>query len=427
MTHAKPVIFILFGATGDLSVKKIVPALARLHSTGAIGLCRIIGVGRRDWKTSDFLTFLKSSGTPFAEDFERRISYAKVDIESGRGYETLAADVEEAKKDMPGAETMVHLSLAPGFHGKVASALVSSKILAKGKGKLLIEKPFGTDEKTAKALDKLLGSKLREDQIYRIDHYLGKETVIAMMDLHERTPDFGAMITTKSVEYIRARLTETKGIEGRGESYESVGAFRDVGQNHLLELIAVAGAEIKKGESWQDARADVIVKLAPPAKTCDLSRRGQYAGYFEERGVGSGSDTETAFEIVTNLRSGKLKGVPLILESGKKMKKAESFVEIVFKDPTIDPKRIFFSIQPEQSIDIEYRDGTSDSFEVPKRRDAYDNVILAALSGDKRLFVGKDEIEALWSYADHVVACWDKVPLDVYSEKKPFKFDSFLK
>ena len=416
----KGAVFILFGATGDLAIKKIFPALDTLQKIASLKeSSRIIAVSRRDWSDEDFRAHLVASSTGISKNLIDRIEYLKVDIDRGTGFEDLARATL-----IDGAEPVVYLSLAPRHHAEVSRALFDSKIITKGKGKLLIEKPFGTDEKTAKYLDKFLLEKIKDSQIYRVDHYLGKDTIRAIMDLHESTGDFDKLISKESVESIHVRLFETKGIDGRGASYDGVGAFRDVGQNHMLEMLAVVAAELGKGKDegkvWQEARAKVFEHLAPPAKTCDESRRAQYEGYGAEKGVSEGSQTETAFEIRTTLASGKLKGVPLVLESGKRMPSTEAFVEVVFKDISGIPKSMKFSVQPHQEIVIINRDGTSDAFEIPVVADAYTNVIRCALEGKEREFVGSREIEALWAYADRVVDCRNKVPLEIYSEKKPF-------
>lgn len=418
-------IFILFGATGDLALKKIFPALdALVHAGFDERLSRVIAVSRRDWTDADFRAHLKESSRGLSNTLIERISYAKVDIDHGIGFEELTKEVERARKKEADVEIVAYLSLAPRYHAPVANALFDNGIISRGEGKLLIEKPFGTDEKTANALDKLLLSKIDDNQIFRVDHYLGKDTVRAIMDLHENTPDFDKLISKESVACIHVRLFETKGIDGRGASYEEVGAFRDVGQNHMLEMLAVVAAELSpsrdRGRAWQDARARVIERLSPPAKTCDESRRGQYEEYHNEKGVKSGSETETAFEIRTCLSSGKLKGVELVLESGKKMLSSEAFIRVVFKDISGIPKSMRFSVQPRQEIVIENRDGSSDVFEIPVVADAYANVIRCALLGGEREFVGSKEVKALWAYADRVVGCWSKVPLEIYSEKKPF-------
>ena len=412
----KPIIFVLFGATGDLAVKKIFPALETLYDEGVISFnSRIIGVSRREWNDTQFLSHI---GT-FKSDFTKRISYSRVDIDHKTGYGELYGEIENIKRKNPGAEVIVYLSLAPRYQAKTIESLAKGKILTRGDTKLLIEKPFGTDEKSAKILDTLLLSILNESQIYRIDHYLGKDTVVAIMNLHESTENFGLMLSRENISRIRVRLFETRGIEGRGESYDHVGAFRDVGQNHMLEMFAVLAADVPR-KSWQTARADVLKHLAPPAKTCELSHRGQYEGYRREIGVKPNSEIETAFEITTSLSAGKLAGVPLILEAGKKMPVAEVFVEIKFKKTPGLPKRMLFNVQPTRKIVIEYSDGKRDLFEIPGTGDAYANVIRAAVFGQLHEFVGREEIETLWKYTDHVVACWDKVPLQIYGKNKPF-------
>ncbi|MEK7596751.1 MAG: hypothetical protein AAB450_01415, partial [Patescibacteria group bacterium] len=352
----------------------------------------------------------------------------------GTGYGLLHGGIESLKRKNPKTEVIVYLSLSPRYQTKVTEALAREKIIARGGGKLLIEKPFGTDEKSAKNLDKLISSFLNENQIYRVDHYLGKDTVIAVMNLHESTENFSLLLSGKNISSIRVRLFETKGVEERGASYDHVGAFRDVGQNHMLTMFAALAADMP-GSSWQTARADVLKRLAPPAKTCELSRRGQYKGYRREIGVKPDSEIETAFEITTGLTSGKLAGVPLILEAGKKMPMAEVFMEIKFKKTAGLPKKMLFNVQPNREVLIEYAGDSSrgnsesnggdnvgrrDVFEIPGTGDAYANVIEAAISGRSDEFVGRQEIEALWKYSDHVVACWDKVPLQIYGENKPF-------
>ncbi|HEU5114528.1 MAG TPA: hypothetical protein VFT82_02050, partial [Candidatus Paceibacterota bacterium] len=280
-----------------------------------------------------------------------------------------------------------------------------------------------TNEKTACELNSLLASLLDEDQIFRVDHYLGKNTIRALMRIHENAEDFSLLLSKESVASIRIGLFEEKGIDGRGATYDQVGAFRDVGQNHMLEMLAVLAAELPLGATgaeWQSARAEILKRLEPPAKTCENSRRGQYEGYESEKGVKPDSETETAFEVVTSFRSGKLKGVPLSLEAGKKMGVSTVFIEVLFKEMSGLPKKMMFTVQPEQEILIENRDGSVDAYDVPSSEDAYENVISGAVAGSEAGFVGAEEIKALWSYTDHVVGCWGKVPLEEYGSKKPF-------
>jgi glucose-6-phosphate 1-dehydrogenase len=246
--------------------------------------------------------------------------------------------------------------------------------------KVLIEKPFGTDGVTARALDTFIGARLDESDIYRIDHYLSKQAAQDIMDTNR---------VHGNIVSIRARLLEDKGIDGRGASYDGVGAFRDVGQNHMLEMVALVLAQAQ--DDWQSARESVITRLVPPENTCADFRRGQYVGYLNEKGVTAGSDTETAFRVVTMLDR-----VLITLESGKKMGKSEA------------------------SVVVMYADGTTHIFDFRAGRDAYITMIESAIEGQKREFVGLNEVLALWNYADHVQRCWDQVPLEIYSADKPF-------
>lgn len=419
--------YVLFGATGDLAVKKIFPALQALYRQNEFGTergaeFRVIAVSRRDWKDVDFVQFLAKESPDISDKgFLNAISYLKIDIEQETGYDALASRLGAF-----GGQVIVHLSLAPQFHPKAVASLRDAGILRRidpttGKVlKILIEKPFGTNEKTARELDQLLLSCVDEKQIYRIDHYLGKETLGALMDLHEATKEFDRLMSRDSISSVRVALLEKESIGDRGASYDGVGAFRDVGQNHVLEILAIIAASFEKGYTWHSARTRVLELLEPPKKTCEFSRRGQYEGYTKEIGVKPDSQTETAFEIITSFTSGDLAGVPLALLSGKKMPKSEVFADVVFKEIEGLPKRMRFSIQPEQEIITEYCDGTKDVFVIPKKYDAYAHVILAAVHGRSREFVGAREIEALWRYADHIVACWQKVPLEIYSAEKPF-------
>lgn len=427
----RPIIFVLFGATGDLAVRKIFPALKTLHTAGVFPPdSRIIAVSRRDWDDTRFLSHIGAE----SGDFAKLVSYSRVDIDHGMGYGELHGEIESLKRKNQKAEVIVYLSLAPRYQAQVTEALAREKIIVRGGGKLLIEKPFGTDEKSAKNLDKLISSFLNENQVYRVDHYLGKDTVMAIMNLHESTENFSLLLSKKNISSIRVRLFETRGVEERGASYDHVGAFRDVGQNHMLMMLATLTADVSE-KSWQIARADVLKRLAPPAKTCELSHRGQYEGYRDEIGVKLDSEIETAFEITTSLSAGKLAGVPLILEAGKKMPVSEVFMEIKFKKTAGLPRKMLFNVQPSREVLIEYAgdsgrgSGESDGgdnvgrravFEIPGTGDAYANVIEAAISGRSHEFVGREEIEALWRYSDHVVACWDRVPLQIYGENKPF-------
>jgi glucose-6-phosphate 1-dehydrogenase len=421
MSDRKPSTLILFGATGDLAVKKIFPALESLFRIGNTDMpARIIGVSRRDWNARDLVSFLEEGhGSTYDPAFASIIEYAKVDIDGHSGYEALASMVE--------GEAIVYLSLAPQLHKPVIENLMEERVLVQGSGKIMLEKPFGVDEATARGLNELLSEFLNEEQIYRIDHYLGKDALRAVMDIHEKTPEFDRVLTADNVSSIRISLLETIGIFGRGASYDRVGAFRDVGQNHVLEMLAVLVADIPeetgdmaRGHMWQLARASVLGRLDAPEGVCELMRRGQYEGYLSEAGVSAESQTETAFEVITSFSTGRLAGVPVTLRGGKRMTTSEVTMEIAFKDLPGLPESIVVHVQPRQEIVTTERDGSAETFVVPKTADAYANILADAFAGQERDFVGAEETELLWRYADRVGQCWEKVPLEPYGEDRPF-------
>jgi glucose-6-phosphate 1-dehydrogenase len=417
----EPSTLVLFGATGDLAVKKIFPALEALSLAGNQNMpTRIVGVGRRDWEAPDLLAFLEEGrGSAYDAEFASTIEYAKVDIADHSGYEALASLID--------GPVTVYLSLAPQHHKAVIENLMEERILTQGEGKILIEKPFGVDEASARDLNELLSEFLNEEQIYRIDHYLGKDSLRAVMDIHERTPAFDRLLSAQYVASIRVSMREDIGIFGRGASYDGVGAFRDVGQNHVLEMLAVLVADVPeqtgetaRGHMWQLARASVLGRLDAPQGTCELLRRGQYEGYLSETGVSADSQTETAFEVFTSFTSGKLAGVPITLQGGKKLGSSEVLMEVLFKDSPDLPKSIVVYVQPRQEIVTTERDGSTEAFVVPKVADAYANVLADAFAGQERDFVGAEEVRHLWRYTDRVVACWEKVPLEAYGDDAPF-------
>ena len=419
-SQKKSPLFVVFGATGDLAQKKIFPALSALYGDGSLSSgTKVIGVSRREWDKDSFRTFL-STESSVSSGFLNITEYTRVDFEAGVGYTELAANIA---KHSSHHEVLIYLSLAPRNFPVVIRALRKSKILKRGKVKLLLEKPFGIDEASACTLNKLLNSFLLPSQIYRIDHYLGKSAVQALMRVHESSPSLRNIISKNTVESVTVSLFESKGIDGRGASYDSVGAFRDVGQNHILEVLASLLAEYPRRASasaWQDARAKVLENLLPPKDTCELARRGQYEGYEREKGVVAGSTTETAFEVITSFSRGELAGIPIILRAGKMMGITSASVSILFKDTSGLPREILFSIQPVAQVIIRSRDGDEEVIEIPDTRDAYENILLDAIHGETRHFVGAKEIQSAWRYADRVVGCWDKVPLEKYGPSHPF-------
>ncbi len=376
--QTKPLLILVFGATGDLAQKKVFPALSSLHQKNLIPKgSKIIGVSRRSWSDEEFKKFLPET---LSANFLKDLSYVQADVEKDYIYKELHDAKEAFIKANPDGEVIAYLALAPHHHERKIRALFRSEILSRGKGKLLIEKPFGINLETAKLLNQTILELTTEDIIYRIDHYLGKDGIRG----------FKNNLDKAAIESLTISLSEKKSIDGRGASYDGVGAFRDVGQNHILEVL---GTILADDPTSQDSRAQVLKQLLPPKDTCELSRRGQYIGYETEKGVPIGSQTETAFEVITAVNK-----IPVTLRAGKMLQDDKAFALIKMHGES-----------SAKDIHIDLRKG-----------DAYENVFMSAFRGERQYFVGAQEIEAAWTYADKVVACWNKVPLEPYSITKPF-------
>jgi glucose-6-phosphate 1-dehydrogenase len=414
----QPVTLVLFGATGDLAIKKIFPALASLFEENLLNAqSKIIAVSRRNWDTAEFRQFLTDSWPQAPQTLLSRIEYADVDFDVGRGYENLKSVLEGDTNDL-----LVYLSLAPQWFFPVTEDLKNSGILFGGKTKLLLEKPFGTDENSAHALNNHLLSFLSPEQIYRVDHYLGKATLQAIMRTHEESTSLREIISNETVAEITIELFETKGIDGRA-SYDSVGAFRDVGQNHMLEALAVLLAEYPRTDGaapWQNARAKVIESLNIPAPDNCKIRIGQYEGYKAERGVHPDSKTETAFEIHTTFGKGELAGIPVVLRAGKCMPRNYAGVHVRFREIAGFPTHLEFEIQPEARATLRYKESSETVIAFSNISDAYRNVLKDAIAGETRHFVGGREIIAAWRYADALLKLFARFPLQYYSKVKPF-------
>jgi glucose-6-phosphate 1-dehydrogenase len=415
-THSPTIV--LFGATGNLAAQKLFPALSSLMLEGFLDAgARIIAVSRRPWTDEDFRAYLREASA-VSDEFATAVTHVFVDFEHDRGYEELA----KALSPSDPANTLFYLALAPSFFANVTRALIGEGLLARGGAKLLLEKPFGTDGRSARALSDLLLRGLQAEQVYPVDHYLGKTTLQALMRIHEADASLRERISKKTIERVVAGIHEEKGIAGRGASYDGVGALRDVGQNHLLEMLAVLLAEYPRDTdsptSWQDARALVLEQLRPPAD--GAVRRGRYEGYRSEAGVAPDSTTETAFEAQAAFGAGELAGVPVVLSAGKMLPQSCAFVTLEFKRDADEAREMRFEIQPEARIIECARDGTERIVALPTERDAYANVLLDALRGERRRFPGMREILAAWRFTDALAARMENAPLETYSKDAPF-------
>jgi glucose-6-phosphate 1-dehydrogenase len=456
-----PTIFVVLGATGDLMAKKIVPALFSLHEKNKLPeKFRLLGVSRRPWSDTEFRDHVRSildvkapgARTASVESFLKLTTYHKLVFHERADYDALRL-VLKGIDDRWGvcSNKLFYLSVPPQFYDVILEHLHAGKLTAscgpeEGWTRVVVEKPFGNDEQSAKALDVRLAKLFQEVQIYRVDHYLGKEMLQNILAFRFENNLFEGEWNRHFVERISIRLFESLGIEDRGGFYDGVGALRDVGQNHLLQILALVTMErpaAMTAPAIRRARAELLEKLEIPSPE-DAARRsfrGQYEGYHAAKGVAAESQTETYFRLTGYLSGDRWSGVPIVMESGKRMGEPLKEIEIVMRpaDPAGDGEkrnRIVIRLEPREGIQVFFvskkpgfeTETELRSFNFDLRTSErggehmqytaeYQKLILDCIAGDQTLFVTSEEIAAMWRFVDPFIAAWSKglVPLRRYA------------
>ena len=457
-----PLIVIVFGITGDLAAKKVIPSLWHLFERGRLpGNTRVLGLASGEIPRDAFEEMVKSAlashghSTLAEADLDRFIeifSYYAGDFKDGAVFSTLATAIKEIETSWGVcANKLFYAAVAPRLYEPILRNLASEKLNVpcgdeSGWSRLLIEKPFGSDLAGAQELEALLSSYFKEEQIYRIDHYLFKEIVQGIENFRFSNNLFESTWDNQTIERIDLRLHETIGVEDRGAFYDTVGALRDVGQNHLLSMLAAITMEYPIGMDASDVRKnrkDILESLASWTKeTLRLQTfRAQYVGYREVQDVQPDSETETYFALKTEIDSSRWKGVPIFIEAGKRMAKAQKEIVVTIKHPDKcalcqvgehAPNKIIFRLEPNDEIVIHFWMKKPGFEEVIEERvfsfflyeketkaqyvEEYSKVLYSAMVGRQSLFVAADEVEALWKFTDPIEAAWSggKAPLASY-------------
>lgn len=455
-----PTVFVVFGATGDLMQKKLTPSLFHLHKSGLLpDMFQIVGFARQPLSNEEFRLRVQETlkgrvrGTPEdIAEFSRFFIYQQGFFEQKEGYEKLAHLLGQRDHEWKVcANKLFHLAVPPQYYKHIFQHLVDSGLTKpcspeEGWTRVILEKPFGKDLETAEELDRLSAKLFKEEQIYRIDHYLGKETVQNILAFRFSNFFLQDSWNKDSIESISIHLFEQEGVSGRGEFYDGIGALRDVGQNHLLQLLALFCMENPgtfDGDSLRKARAKLLGSLHMiHGKDIQIETvRGQYEGYRAEEGVKADSITETYFRIHAFIQTSRWEGMPVVLESGKSLAQDKAEVAVTFKhsSPCLCPKGaehaknvLRYRIQPEERITIslyvkkpgaemklEERSFEFDyrkAFEQEEFQDAYAKLLLSCIKGDQTLFVSSKEIEASWKFIDPIIRAWqeNKTPLKIY-------------
>ena len=451
---------VIFGASGDLTTRKLLPALWDLAKEGNLPRLAIVGASRSPLADDKFRDKIRegiqkySRSKSFDEDtwkaFSQAIYYQPVSYDDTTTFHALRERVEkiEAERGLPG-NRLFYLSTPPRVFGPIVHGLGEANLVPDREdpyARVVIEKPFGTDLASAVALNKDIKEVLSERQIYRIDHYLGKETVQNLLVFRFANGIFEPLWNSRYVDHVQITGAETLGVEGRGGYFDKSGILRDMVQNHLFQVLALAAMEPPvsfEAKAVRDEKTKVIQALRPidPDNIEQRVVRGQYAagsvlgksvpGYRQEEGVDSSTPTETYVALELYIDNWRWAGVPFYLRSAKRMPKKVTEVAIHFKRA---PHRLFGSdglgmegnvlairIQPDEGItlrlgskvpgqrieiapvNMEFRYASSFGVEAPE---AYERLLLDALSGDGTLFTRGDEVEASWSFITPIHEAW---------------------
>lgn len=445
--------FFIFGVTGDLTRKKLMPALFSLFVKGNIGNFRIIGFARRPWTTEFFRNEaaamidrpeFASYGPQVKETFLRSLEYISSPFEDPEGYRKIEGHCAGFN------DRLYYLSTPPDSYEDIIENLGRAGLAEEKRGRIriIVEKPIGRDLTSARELNDKIGRYFTEEQIFRIDHYLGKETVQNIMLLRFGNGMFEPVWNNRYVHHIQISVAEKIGVEGRGNYYEKSGTLRDMVQNHLFQLLCLTTMEPPNDLDANSIRSEKvkILKSLRPITHRDTSRytvRGQYAegyidgssvpGYLQEPGVSPESRTETFVALKLFLDTWRWSGVPIYVRTGKRLSRRVSEIAVQFKEP---PLRLFhrsspfsnrntliFRIQPDEGITLNMN-AKIPGYSVDSRQvnmdfsygsafgesapEAYERLILDALVGDSTLYTRRDEIEASWTFITRVLRGWEE-------------------
>ncbi|MEE9320161.1 MAG: glucose-6-phosphate dehydrogenase [Granulosicoccus sp.] len=448
----QPFDFVLFGGTGDLSIRKLIPALYFRHCEGQLpDDGRIIGVARSKLDTAGFVELLETMVREHIADadfdethwasFLQRIHYLAIDVTDVNSYASLVTLLESRKAHV----RVFYLSVAPSLFPHIAHCVHQVGLINKH-CRVALEKPLGRDQATADAINDQLAEVFSEKQIFRIDHYLGKETVQNLLALRFGNALFEPLWRRERISDVQITIAESLGVEGRGAFYDQTGAIRDMVQNHLLQLLVILAMEPPVSidpDAVRDEKIKVLRALKPLTgiDAIENTVRGQYKsgayssgpvpGYLDDDDIAEDSDTETYVAIRAAIDNWRWEGVPFFLRTGKRMESKTTEIVINFKKvphaifPSADgfstPNQLIIRLQPEESIRLRiYVKAWGDDIQLQpvhlnldfndvfqkRKMIAYERLLLDIIRGNQTLFMRRDEVSAAWAWIDPIRAAW---------------------
>ncbi len=449
-----PTTFVIFGATGDLFRQKLSLALLNLFSGGALPeFFRVVAFSRRPWKDEEFRNFVRETlagkiahvPSDIFEQFLKNILYVEGDLGNLESYQKLVELLGRLDGEIGVCMNKLFYLATPPAHYEMILESISTSGLAipcaptkkggeTGWTRILIEKPFGSDLENAQALDKKLATLFSESQIFRIDHYLAKETLQHILKFRFIEGLLESFWNREYIDRVEVLLFEKGVVGARGAFYDAIGALRDVGQNHALQMAALVAMERPSqfnAEAIRGSRAEAIAAFSSDEKAApDSFLRGQYEGYLSEVGVRPNSETETYFKVELTSTGGRFRGVPFILESGKGLPESKGEIGVYFKNfveasvngENIRVQVVKFKISPKEEIALvsdseqEFLVTTYNASENGRKNDAYEKVLLDAIKGDQTLFTLTEEVLAEWRIVHEIFKKWEKIPLVKYEK-----------
>jgi glucose-6-phosphate 1-dehydrogenase len=458
-----PCVFVIFGATGDLASRKLFPALFNLLAEGLLPESfAVIGLGRRLENQAAFAEMVEDSIARFSRRrdpqligrFQKMLHYLRADFADAEAFRELQRLMTRLDATLGTAGNRIFfLSVGPEQFGLITDQLRSHRMVrndGRSWQRVMVEKPFGRDLVTARALNEKISSLFREDSIFRIDHYLGKEMLQNLVAIRFANSLFEPLWNNRFIDNVQISVAETGGVGNRARYYETAGALRDVVQNHLLQMLALTAMEAPvelSPQAIRDEKVKVLRAIKPMDSSSEVMRnvvRGQYAGgeingkpvvaYREEENVAPASDAETFVALRLFVQNFRWAGVPFYLRTGKRLWRRSAEVVIEFKsmpgvlyfasETPLQPNLLIIKVQPEEGVALQFNVkemGTKGGI-VPVQMDfcqnclfpnqspeAYERLIADVIRGDTTLFTGWDEVEHQWRFIDSIAEAWQGV------------------
>ncbi|MBG9785869.1 glucose-6-phosphate dehydrogenase [Shouchella lehensis] len=457
-------VFVIFGSTGDLAKRKLFPSLYNLYVKGLLSnKFAVIGLGRREWNDETLRGVvqeaLEESNQQLdkVDSFLTHFSYLSFDVTNKDSYKGLKQEIENKENNfqLPG-NRIFYMAMAPEFFGQIAQSIHNYGLKeTNGWTRLVIEKPFGTDLQTAKVLNNEIREAFAEDEIYRIDHYLGKEMVQNIQVIRFANAMFAPLWNNRHIANVQITSSEKLGVEGRGGYYEKSGALRDMVQNHMLQMVSLLAMDVPLQLTTDEIRSEKIkvlraLRLITNDNIDDTVVRAQYdegtingqqvPGYVEEDNVHPQSHTETYVAAKLMIDNHVWAGVPFYIRTGKRMAVKSTKIVVEFKEMPLNlyakehkatgPNLLIIHIQPDEGITIvlngkkigsadttpvhlEYRHDSEDRINTPE---AYERLLYDCMMGDATNFAHWDEVSLSWSLVDAISNAWKE------SARKPVNY-----